>query len=190
MITLTDSAKKKILELRTADGRPGLGVRLAISGRAFGSFRYDLRFAGHEEKTAEDTVVNAGEFDLYVDPASAPHLRGSTMDYVEGAEESGFNIQNPNPLWTDPTALAVQQVIDGELNPAIAGHGGWVALVDVRGDTAYVALGGGCQGCSGARMTLQQGVETAIRRAVPQITQVVDTTDHAGGTHPYRGPSE
>ena len=82
-------------------------------------------------------------------------------------------------------AQRVIQVIDQQINPAIAEHGGRVELVAVEEDTAYLRLGGGCQGCGMATVTLGQGIEVAITGAVPEIARVVDVTDHAAGTNPY-----
>ena len=89
-------------------------------------------------------------------------------------------------------AQAVQQVIDREINPSIASHGGIVNLldVDVEQGIAYVQMGGGCQGCGMASVTLKQGVEVRILEAVPAITQVVDSTDHASGSNPYYQPAK
>jgi len=189
MLTVTDPAKKRILGLLKAQGTQGMALRVAITGRAFGGFQYDLRMVDPTHRAADDVVVDAGGFQLYVDAKTAPNLRGSTLDFVEGTHQSGFKIDNPNPLWTDPLANTVQEVIDTKINPSMRGHGGFVALLDVKDDIAYVALGGGCQGCGMAKVTLKQGVETMIRQAVPQIRQVVDTTDHAGGTNPYYQPA-
>jgi Fe/S biogenesis protein NfuA len=112
------------------------------------------------------------------------------LNFVEGIHQSGFQIDNPNSVWTDPRAKAVQEVIDSKINPGVAMHGGYVTLLDVKEDVAYVALGGGCQGCGMANVTLKQGIEVIIREAVPEIRQVIDTTDHAGGTNPYYQPSK
>ncbi len=79
----------------------------------------------------------------------------------------------------------VQNVLETEINPAVAGHGGWVGLIDVRGSTVYLQMGGGCQGCGQADMTLKMGVEQAIRTAVPQVGEILDATDHAAGRNPY-----
>ena len=87
-------------------------------------------------------------------------------------------------------ALAVQKVIDEDINPAVASHGGVVTLLDVRDATAYIQLGGGCQGCGMADVTLKQGIEVRIREMVPSILGVVDTTDHAEGSNPYFRPSK
>ena len=109
---------------------------------------------------------------------------------MEGVHESGFKFDNPNPLWADETARAVQKVVDEKINPAISSHGGFVALLDVRGDTAYIQMGGGCQGCGMANVTLKQGIEVMIREEVPAIKHVVDSTDHASGTNPYYQPGK
>jgi Fe/S biogenesis protein NfuA len=185
MLTITDSAKQKILALLEAEEQKGFALRAAIRGRGPGGFEYDLGFVKEEEKLTDDTVVDAGGFKVFIDPQSAPNLKSATMDYVTGFFESGFKIENPNSIWSDPKAAAVQRVIDTQINPGVAAHGGHVTLLDVKDDIAYIALGGGCQGCGMADVTLKQGIEVMIRKAVPEIRQIIDTTDHAGGTNPY-----
>ena len=190
MLNITELAKNKIVALLEAQGRQGSALRVAIIGRGPGGFAYDLRFVENARKAPDDVLVDAGAFQVFIDPASAPKLNGATLEFVEGIHESGFRIDNPNPLWDDPKAKAVQEVIDTKINPSIAMHGGFVTLLDVKDDTAYVALGGGCHGCGMANATLKQGIEVIIREAIPEIRQVIDTTDHAGGTNPYYQPSK
>lgn len=84
----------------------------------------------------------------------------------------------------------VQEVLDGEINPAVAAHGGWVELIDVQKNEVFIKMGGGCQGCGMADVTLKQGVEKSIRQAVPEIGAIMDTTDHATGRNPYYAPSK
>jgi len=84
----------------------------------------------------------------------------------------------------------VQQVFDTQINPAIAAHGGFVQLLDVKDGVAYVQLGGGCQGCGMADVTLKQGIVVAVKEAVPEIREVVDSTDHASGANPYFKPAK
>ena len=91
----------------------------------------------------------------------------------------------PKPGLETPTGLAVRQVLEERINPAVAAHGGHISLVDVQDDTVYIRLEGGCQGCGMAEATLKQGVEVEIKQAVPSITAVLDVTDHAGGSNPY-----
>ena len=190
MITVTELAKTKILELIGSQGREGLMLRAAVAGRGPDGFQYKLGFVGEEERRADDQVIEAGGFKVLVDAQSAPNLEGAAIDFVDGPQGSGFKIENPNPLWKDPTALAVQRVLDAEINPAVAGHGGWVTLLDVKDDVAYIQLGGGCQGCGMVDVTLKQGIEVRIREAVPAIREIIDSTDHAGGKNPYFQPAK
>lgn len=190
MITVTEGARRKIAEFMAAENRPGLALRFGIQGRGPGAFQYRLAFVEATDHAEGDTVVDAGPFQVLIDAASAPDVAGATLDFVEGERESGFRIENPNPLWRDPAALAVQRILDDEINPAIASHGGWISLLDVKDGVAYVQMGGGCQGCGMVDVTLRQGVEVRIREVVPEIRGLVDTTDHAGGSNPYYRPSK
>jgi Fe-S cluster biogenesis protein NfuA len=79
----------------------------------------------------------------------------------------------------------VQDVLDRQINPGVGSHGGVVTLVDVRDGTAYMRFGGGCQGCAAVDVTLKQGVEAALRSAVPEVSAIVDVTDHEAGVNPY-----
>ena len=185
MITFTDSARDWITKIIESQDERGLGVRLAIVGRGADGFRYDMSLMKDDEKKPDDVLVDNGSFRTYIDAESAAKLQGASIDLVEKFGQSSLKIDNPNPLWTDPLALAVQGVLDREINPGVASHGGFVTLLDVKEQVTYIALGGGCQGCGMADVTLKQGIEVAIKKAVPEITQVLDTTDHAAGRNPY-----
>jgi Fe/S biogenesis protein NfuA len=82
-------------------------------------------------------------------------------------------------------AQRVMQILRHQVNPSIAAHGGQAELVAVEDGTAYLRLSGGCQGCAMASVTLTQGIKVAITDSVPEITDVVDVTDHASGSNPY-----
>jgi len=82
----------------------------------------------------------------------------------------------------------VQQLLEKEINPALGMHGGWVELLDVKKNSLYLRLGGGCQGCSSALVTLKQGIEKSIREMIPEVGEILDTTDHAAGRNPYYQP--
>ena len=79
----------------------------------------------------------------------------------------------------------VQQVLDEQINPGVASHGGFVELLDVQEDSVFIRMGGGCQGCGAADMTLKMGIERLIRENVPQVREILDATDHASGRNPY-----
>ena len=190
MVTITEVAKQRILAMMKREPDPGLALRFGVSGRGPNGFQYRLSFVPATERAPGDTVVAAGDFDVLIDAPSVPLVSGATIDFVEAPEASGFKIDNPNPIWPDETSRAVQRVLDEEINPAVGMHGGFVTLLDVRDDVVYIALGGGCQGCGMVDVTLKQGIEVRIREAVPAIRQIVDTTDHAGGSNPYYRPSK
>jgi NFU1 iron-sulfur cluster scaffold homolog, mitochondrial len=82
-------------------------------------------------------------------------------------------------------AARIQMVIDTQINPGIASHSGVITLNRVVGNTVYITMGGGCQGCAASTITLRQGVHSAFRMEVPQVGAILDETDHAAGTNPY-----
>lgn len=83
----------------------------------------------------------------------------------------------------------VQEIFQQEINPAVARHGGRVELVDVQDATVVVRMRGGCQGCGMAQVTLRQGIEAALRQALPAVKGIKDITDHSAGTNPYYSPA-
>ena len=84
----------------------------------------------------------------------------------------------------------VQLLLDREVNPSVAAHGGTIALADVKDARLYIEMGGGCQGCAGSQVTLRQGFERMVHRVAPEVTEIIDVTDHSLGRTPYhRGPS-
>jgi Fe/S biogenesis protein NfuA len=128
---------------------------------------------------------------VFVEQRSAAYLDGVQVDYqYRGPNVSGLLYLNPNPLWHDERERKIQQIFDTQINPGIASHGGWVSLLGVEGTTAFVQLGGGCQGCGMADVTLSQGIEATILDEVEGIDRVVDQTEHDAGQNPYYQPSK
>ena len=80
---------------------------------------------------------------------------------------------------------AVQELLDREINPSVASHGGKISVLDVRDGTLSIAMSGGCQGCAASQVTLRQGVEVMVRRVIPEIREIIDVTDHSSGTNPF-----
>jgi len=91
----------------------------------------------------------------------------------------------PQGTLEGPIVDRVQQVITEQINPSIAAHGGGAELISVDGTIAYLRLFGGCQGCGMAQVTLKAGIERILRESIPELTEVVDVTDHASGEDPY-----
>ncbi|MFQ5708232.1 MAG: iron-sulfur cluster assembly accessory protein [bacterium] len=194
-IIVTENAQKKLQSVLQEDNRAGHGIRvMAQRGASPFSVEYGLAFVEPGQAHPADNVVEFDGFKIYVDPQSAPLVEGATVDFVHGLNESGFKITNPNttapPTPTGPLAEKLQQIIDSRINPAVASHGGFVALVAVKDDVAYLRFGGGCQGCGMVDVTLKQGVEVMIKEAIPEIRGVMDITEHADGKNPYYQPSK
>ena len=189
-ITITPAAISKIEAVRSKSGHPDACLRVAIAGRRGGQFVYELDLVAPADVPAGDIVVETAELRILIEPGSATNLEGAVIDLDPSAMGGALRIDNPNEGWHDPVAARIQEVLDRQINPSVASHGGFVDLLEVRGGAAYVQLGGGCQGCAQVDVTLRQGIEVAIKAAVPQITEVIDVTDHAAGTNPYFQPAK
>jgi Fe/S biogenesis protein NfuA len=196
VITITDRAHEQILELRAAeeDG-DGLGLRIEVTGVRGADFMYDLAFEPLAESADDDHRYDDRGLTVVIPADSVANLRGATLDLPSNESQGGLVLRNPNrpatPRLGDPIELTgttedkVRQLLDQQINPALAAHGGYATLVKVDGDVAHVSMGGGCQGCAVSAMTLRDGIQAAILANVPEITEVVDTTDHAAGENPF-----
>jgi Fe/S biogenesis protein NfuA len=184
LLTVTEAAKEKIRSVIEDQGMEVEGLRISINGRSASAFEYGLGL--EVELDPGDVVIDCGDFKVLIDPESAENLQGAIIDYVEDLNSSGFKIDNPNtPTWDNPKAQAIQQLIDERINPAVASHGGQIDLLDVTDDSIYIHMGGGCQGCGMADVTLKHGIEGMVQEHFPEIKNIIDTTDHASGTNPY-----
>ena len=184
LLEVTKTAREKIQGVIEAEDVEVEGLRIGIEGRSATAFQYSLGLATETE--ADDIVIEMGTFKVLVDAKSASDLKGAVIDYVEDLNSSGFKIENPNtPTWDNPKAQKIQELIDERINPAVAAHGGQIDLLNVEDEAIYIHMGGGCQGCGMANVTLKHGIEAMIQEVFPEIKQVIDTTDHASGTNPY-----
>jgi Fe-S cluster biogenesis protein NfuA len=126
-------------------------------------------------------------------PADWDEAGGAIARAIREQIESGAASVSPDHRRSLPEPAVirenVQKLIDEAVAPAVAGHGGSVTLLDVRGNNVYLEFGGGCQGCGMSHVTLKYGVERLIREHVPEVGEILDTTDHAGGKNPYYEPA-
>lgn len=190
MIEFTKEARDRVVAF-LAEEEDELAVRIEIVDSSPLAPRYDLTLVGSGERNPEDPVMDLGAFNVVVDAGSASMLDGATVEWLESMDGGGFRIQNPNirPIGVEPVsgplADRVRQVIEHQINPSIASHGGSVSLVDVRDGIVYLRMSGGCQGCGMAAATLSQGIRRILRETVPDIVDIVDVTNHAAGTNPF-----
>ncbi len=198
ILTITDAALTKLLEIRSAEpDAESLALVLAISGAKGTEFTYAMHMTPLDQLDPEDVVEHHGDLPVAIPTSSVTNLTGAVLDMSKNLLQPGMSIENPNspspqilgdgppPDLSGPAAEQVAQVIQTQINPAIASHGGFVELVAVEGSVAYVRLGGGCQGCGLAGVTLSQGIEATIVAMVPDVLQVIDVTDHNAGENPY-----
>ena len=196
ILAVTDAALDQVLALRANEAdADSLGLRVEITGTAGVEFTYDLSFdpVADADPAAGDSVVHQGDLPVIVPAGSIDRLRGATLDLPRGGGD-GLVMRNPNrpnPLagieleLSGDVAERINQLLDQSVNPALAAHGGFAKLEGVSDDVAYGTMGGGCQGCAVSAVTLREGIEAAILEAIPEITRVVDATDHTAGANPF-----
>lgn len=186
VLAFDEGASAKLKEMRDGGRFDGSALRVTVEEEG-ASFHYQIEVVDLAAKGEGDGVAECDGILVYVDPASQKHLAGATLQYVDSLSGGGFRFDNPNKprLLSNPLAVRVQAVLDEEINPGVAAHGGRVSLVNVDDGRVFVRFGGGCQGCGQADVTLKDGVVATLTRQVPEIREVVDATDHGAGENPY-----
>jgi Fe/S biogenesis protein NfuA len=204
VVSLTPEAHKIVHDALNQEPEPAsLALWLEVRGVQSGAFVYDLYFQAIADADEGDQVRAEGDITVVVPAASVDRLRGARLEWSDEGD-GGLVLVNPNTPTVEeaapgvppevlaagisgPLAQRVVNVIEEAVNPAIAGHGGRADLLALDADAgiAYLRLSGGCQGCAMSQMTLKQGIETTLLEEVPELTRVVDVTDHGGGDNPY-----
>ncbi len=163
------------------------GIQVRAKRMGAKQCNYELDVIHENEKPEDAFEMNFEGLRLWVDRFSALILDQARIDFLTQEGQEGFKFANPNvdDGWQDGRAEELDDLIRSEINPGLAAHGGYVRLLELLEDTAFLEMGGGCQGCGMASVTLQQGIKTRVREALPSIVHIVDTTDHASGANPY-----
>lgn len=190
-IDVSTSAKNYFGHLLKQQDIAGLGVRIKTVHAGTSKADCVLEYCEPGELSGDEVKIDCGSFNLYVDAASTRFLAEATVDYEVNATGGQLTIRAPHikgsvPGEDAPFDERVQYVLDSEINPQIASHGGRVSLVETSADGIVVLrFGGGCHGCGMADVTLKQGIEKTLRARFPEIREVRDATDHASGDNPY-----
>jgi len=137
----------------------------------------------------ENISIDLEKFQVLVAKEAISYLEGTEVDLNDKGELEAFNPSMSITEISGSVEEQIQYVLDEEVNPMVASHGGVVSLLEVKDQNAYLEFGGGCQGCGMIDVTLKQGVEVMIKEQVSEIEAIYDVTDHAGGTNPYYQPS-
>jgi len=192
MLTFTDRAREMVQSfIDQSDGELSY-LRIASHGSPMAP-QFELTLVSESEREDEEAELDLNGFTVLIPETAVDSLRDATVDFVERVNESGFEVRpgaepaaaaRPEPPKGE-LADRVRDVLDSQVNPAIASHGGAISLVDVQDSEIFLEMSGGCQGCAMSRMTLRQGVERMLRQSIPELTAVHDITDHASGANPY-----
>jgi Fe/S biogenesis protein NfuA len=191
MIHISPSAQNYFRHLVGQQDIAGLGIRMKAVHAGTPKADCVLEYCEPTDLAGDEIRVDCTGFNIYLEAASADYLDDAEVDYQVNSTGGQLTIRAPRikgvvPDSNSPFADRVQHVLDSEINPQIASHGGRVSLVEANADGVVVLrFGGGCHGCGMADVTLKQGIEGTLRRHFPQITQVRDATDHATGDKPY-----
>jgi Fe/S biogenesis protein NfuA len=198
VLTITPEARSVVLDARSQEADADrLALWVEVTGSRDGAYTYDIYFQVAADASESDAIDGDDALRVVVPQSSVARLGGARLDWSEEGE-GGLVILNPNtPPRADvfatrqagdlpgDTAQRVLAILEEQINPSIAMHGGRADLVAVEEDIVYLRLSGGCQGCGLASVTLSQGIEVALRDALPEIVSVVDVTDHASGANPF-----
>ncbi|HUX03589.1 MAG TPA: NifU family protein [Acidimicrobiales bacterium] len=204
ILTLTDEARNVVVDaLANEPNSEGLALFVEVTGTRGPGYAYDLYFSDLADAPVNAVIGRDGDVAIVVPAASVDRLRGSRLEFAPDGG-GGLVLVNPNmptPEEVNPgvpaeiLALGIDgplgtfaiNVLDQHVNPSIASHGGRADLValDELKKIAYIKMSGGCQGCAMSRLTLTQGIEATLRDAIPELSDVVDVTDHASGVNPF-----
>lgn len=191
MIDIAPTAQQHFRKLLAQQGIDDLAIRLRVTTPGTPSANCDLEFCEPADLAGGEWTIECEGFNFHVDGDSVRWLDDATIDFEPNATGGQLNIRAPKIKGSVPGAEAgvierVQNVLDAEINPQLASHGGRVSLLEIDAAGAVVLqFGGGCHGCGMVDVTLKQGVEKTLRERVPEITSVRDATDHAEGEKPY-----
>ena len=191
MINITDSAQQYFSRLIEQQDEEGLGLRISVNQPGTPGASCDLQFCPAGQSMPDDRVVEFDTFKLFVARPSEKWLEAAEIDFEEDATGGQLTIKAPGIKGSTPGDDAsleerVNWLLQTEVNPALAAHGGRVSLVEITEQKEVVLqFGGGCHGCGMADVTLKQGIEQTLTRNLPEITAVLDATDHHSGKNPY-----
>lgn len=191
MITITETAQKYFAHLIGQQDEDGLALRISVDRAGTPGASCDLQFCPAGQHMPDDAVVEYEGFRVYVARASERWLEQAEIDFEEDSTGGQLTIKAPGIKGSEPPAEAdleqrVNWLLETEINPALASHGGRVRLVEItEARQAVLQFGGGCHGCGMADVTLKQGIEQTMTQRIPEITGVLDATDHRSGKNPY-----
>ena len=191
MIEISQSAQDYLKQLLANQDDEGVAIRVFVAQPGTPQAETCIAYCRAGEEQDGDISVEYDGFRAWFEGRSEPYLVDAVVDYSEDQMGGQHTIKAPNARVPSvgpdsPLEDRINYVLYNEINPGLAAHGGVVSLVEVTGDMAAVLqFGGGCQGCAAVDMTLKNSVETTLMERVPELTSVLDQTDHTITEHAY-----
>ena len=193
-IKITESAQDYLAELLAKQEVEGIGVRIFVEHAGTPRAECCMSYCQPDEVDEDDLHIAYEKFTAHIDALSIPYLHDAVIDYNKDRFGGQLTFRAPNskvPQVGENASIEerINYVLQSEINPNLASHGGSVELLEVIEDeaglTAVLKFGGGCQGCAAVDVTLRQGVEVQLKQSIPELTQVVDSTDHSIADNAY-----
>ena len=192
MITITEEAQAHFRKLLSTQDDDGVNIRVFVVNPGTPNAECGVSYCPQDAVEENDMEFPFEGFSTFIDAESAPYLEDALIDYKTEQMGGQLTLKAPNAKVKKvaddaPAAERIQYLLEAEINPQLANHGGQVALVEFT-DEGIVVLqfGGGCQGCGMVNYTLKEGVEKNLLEKFPsELTGVKDTTEHEAGENPY-----
>ncbi|RUO78667.1 Fe-S biogenesis protein NfuA [Pseudidiomarina taiwanensis] len=191
MIRITESAQAHFRKL-LAEQPANTNIRVFVVNPGTASAECGVSYCPPDSVESDDQLLPFSGFDAVVDATSAPFLEDAVIDFEEKELGSQLTLKAPNAKARKvaddaPLIERVEYVIQAEVNPQLASHGGRVSVSEITADgVAILQFGGGCNGCSMVDVTLKEGIEKQLLQQFPgELTGVKDATEHQPGEHSY-----
>ncbi|MFB2538344.1 MULTISPECIES: Fe-S biogenesis protein NfuA [unclassified Acinetobacter] len=194
-LVITTAAQEYLKELLAKQEIEGIGVRIFVESAGTARAECCMAYSAPEDVVPTDYRQDYADFPAFIDTPSIPYLKDAVIDYNKDRFGGQLTFKAPNSKVprVGPDASIEERiayVLQAEINPGLAGHGGSCSLLEVIDDsehglTAVLQFGGGCQGCSAIDVTLKQGVETTLQAHIPELKRVIDKTDHTQNDKAY-----
>lgn len=189
-INFTDAGQTYLAQLLEKQDEKGTSVRLFVTQPGTPYAETCLAYCKPGEEKAADIKLELEFFSCYVEAASEHFLEDAVIDFAEDKLGGQLTIKAPNAkvlqvTENSPLDERINYILQTEINPSLASHGGIVSLVELDDGTAVLQFGGGCQGCGMVDMTLKDGVERTLLERIPELKGVRDVTDHSVRENAY-----
>ncbi|MEY4922055.1 MAG: fe/S biosis protein nfuA [Pseudomonadota bacterium] len=190
MITITDAAQSHFAKL-LENQEENTQIRVFVINPGTPTAECGVSYCPPDAVEATDTELKFEQLSAYVDELSKPYLEDAEIDFVTDQLGSQLTLKAPNAKMRKvdddaPLMERVEYVLQSQINPQLADHGGRVTLMEVTPDgLAILQFGGGCNGCSMVDVTLKEGIEKELLQKFPELKGVRDLTEHQRGEHSY-----